>query len=553
LRVIELELLNLVIPTYRARADAGQIEISTSPFYHPILPLLCDTDIYKRTHPESRLPRRRFMRPGDALAQLERAADYHERLFGKRPVGLWPSEGSVSDAMVPLVVDAGFKWMATDELILARTLGIGFGRDGNGVVDQADRLYRPYSIEVGGVEVACGFRDHGLSDRIGFVYSGWPSEAAAEDFTQRVVDAGRHAQSRGGGEEPTVFVILDGENAWEHFEGGGRPFLRALYHRLGSHAELRTVTMADACATPKERLSSIFPGSWIDANFSIWIGHPDDQLAWSQLADARDALDQAGASVDQDTRRRAQEEVFIAEGSDWCWWYGDDHSSDQDAEFDDLYRRHLRNVYRLLGRPIPDELFLSNISTTQTPSPVTAPTALISPAIDGEDSSYFEWLCAGTLDVREVAGAMHQIDRQALVAQLRFGFDASTLYLRVDGVAGGGRLTKDGSRVDVTFLRPAAVRVSVGVVANGQVGASLAKRVDDDWRPVAADGLRAADGEVLELAVPLAAFGDRRPAAVAFFVTLLDGQGAELERHPSGRPVELLVPDDGFEARNWSA
>ncbi|MGE3177933.1 MAG: glycoside hydrolase, partial [Vicinamibacterales bacterium] len=361
LRQVELDLLNAVIPEYRAAAARQQIEISSSPFYHPILPLLCDTDIYKRTHPYSRMPRERFQRPGDALEQLTRAADCHERLFGVRPTGLWPSEGSVSDAMVPLAAQAGFAWMATDELILARTLGTSFNRDSGGHVDQPQRLYTPYVVEAGGTRIGCVFRDHSLSDLIGFHYAGWPTESAVEDFVSRLCEAGRR-YSAATGLEGTIPVILDGENAWEHFEGGGRPFLRALYRRLSGHRELKTVTVGEACARGGPTLSGIFPGSWIDANFYIWIGHQDDQKAWGQLADARSALDRAAATADPAAVSAAREEILIAEGSDWTWWYGDDHSSDHDLAFDELFRRHLRNVYRLLDQPVPDELFVSNIS-----------------------------------------------------------------------------------------------------------------------------------------------------------------------------------------------
>src|SRR5262245_55939014 len=351
LREVELELLNRVIPEYREAAARGQIEISASPFYHPILPLLCDTDVYLRTHPNSRMPRQPFRHPEDAAEQLERAARLHERLFGTRPVGLWPSEGSVSDAMVPLVAAAGFRWMATDELILARTLGITFSRDGRGQVEQPERLYMPYIVRAGGARVACTFRDHGLSDLIGFTYSGWASEQAADDFVSRLVEAGRKYAERTGGGEALIPIILDGENAWEYYEGQGRPFFRALYRRLSGHPELRTVTMAEACANATQELPGIFPGSWIDANFYIWIGHPDDHKAWSQLVDARAALEQAsapgGVRVDPSALAEAHEEMLIAEGSDWFWWYGDDHSSAHDLEFDDLFRRHVRNVYRL--------------------------------------------------------------------------------------------------------------------------------------------------------------------------------------------------------------
>src|SRR5262249_47722922 len=164
----------------------------------------------------------------------------------------------------------------TDELILARTLGIHFNRDAGGHVDQPNRLYRPYRLAASGRHLAVGFRDHALSDMIGFQYAGWAADAAANDFVSRLVEAGRRGAGRrgaaqAGGEEATIFVILDGENAWEYFEGGGRPFLRALYQRLSGHPELRTVTMSDACRKASETLPGIFPGSWIDANFYIWI------------------------------------------------------------------------------------------------------------------------------------------------------------------------------------------------------------------------------------------------------------------------------------------
>src|SRR5207247_3016160 len=180
LRAIELEILNKIIPTYRELADKGQIELSTSPFYHPILPLLCDTDVYLRTHPDSRMPRQRFAHPEDAAEQLARAVASHERMFGRRPAGVWPSEGSVSDQIVPLVARAGFEWMATDEQVLGQTLGIAFTRDAAGHLQQPDRLYAPYIVATGGERGACAFRDHVLSDRSGFVSAGWSAAAAAD-------------------------------------------------------------------------------------------------------------------------------------------------------------------------------------------------------------------------------------------------------------------------------------------------------------------------------------------------------------------------------------
>ena len=276
--------------------------------------------------------------------------------------------------MVPLVARAGFEWMATDEEVLARTVGRGFSRTGDGHVEQPDLLYRPYTLGSDRATVCCGFRDHVLSDLIGFTYAGWSASGAADDFVHRLVEGGRRFSAATGGAEATVFVILDGENAWEHYEGQGRPFLRALYGKLESHPELRSVTMSEACSGGGERLPSVFPGSWINGDFYIWIGHADDHRAWGQLVDARKALDSIPAGLAESSVARAREEMLIAEGSDWFWWYGDDHSSEHDLEFDELFRRHVRNVYRALEKPIPEELWVTNITTAPPSAHIRRPT-----------------------------------------------------------------------------------------------------------------------------------------------------------------------------------
>src|SRR5436189_1219944 len=212
--------------------------------------------------------------------------------------------------------------------------------------------------------------------------------------------------------------------------------------------------MAEACAVSTREITSIFPGSWIDANFYIWIGHADDQRGWTQLAEARTTLDSVAAG--SPAADAAREEILIAEGSDWFWWYGDDHSSANDLEFDDLFRRHLRNAYRRLKKPVPDELFISNISTGAAASPQTEPTALLAPTLDGEETSYFEWLGAGTLEVREVAGAMHQTDRRpAVVTLVHFGFDDERMFVRVDATQRVLDLLSDGREFALKCFSPA--------------------------------------------------------------------------------------------------
>jgi alpha-amylase/alpha-mannosidase (GH57 family) len=553
LRQVELELLRRVIPEYAAAAGRGQVELSTSPFYHPILPLLCDTDIYKRTHPHSRLPRQPFRHPEDATEQLVRARALHERLFGDAPRGVWPSEGAVSDAMVPLVAAAGFQWMATDEEILGRSRGVAFTRSEEGHIEQPGTLYRPYLVGRDGARIACGFRDHALSDLIGFTYAGWSADGAATDFLHRVVEAGRRFAAENDGAEATVFVILDGENAWEHFDGQGRPFLRALYGRLASHPEVRTVTMSEACAGATEVLPSIFPGSWIHGDFYIWIGHADDHHAWSQLAEARRALEQRKASIDESARARACEEMLIAEGSDWFWWYGDDHSSAHDVEFDDLFRRHVRNVYRALEEPTPEELFVSNITTQPPAVDIQAPTGFIAPSIDGEVTHYFEWLGAGSVTTAAVTGAMHQVaEGAAMLRVLEFGFDLDHLFVRLDGEAPMRELLDRGIGVVIKFVEPGGLQVRVESEA-GMVSAHVEERqTGGAWRARPAHASRAVAGAILEIAIPFRELGAATHTPLAFLVTVTQA-GREVEQHPRHRPIDMVVPGAEFPAWAWTA
>jgi alpha-amylase/alpha-mannosidase (GH57 family) len=555
LRGVELELLGRVIPEYANAAARGQVELSTSPFYHPILPLLCDTDVYLRTHPESRMPRERFRHPEDAADQLARAVSFHERLFGQRPQGLWPSEGSVSDAMVPLVAEAGFRWMATDEEILGRSIGRSFGRTADGHVEQPEMLYRPYRVGTGERALACGFRDHVLSDLIGFTYASWSAERAAGDFIHRLVEGGRRHEADAAGREATIFVILDGENAWEHYDGQGRPFLRALYAGLASHPEIATVTMGEACAGATEALPSIHPGSWINGDFYIWVGHPDDHRAWDQLSAARRTLESRGSEVPAASFAQAREEMLIAEGSDWFWWYGDDHSSEHDLAFDELFRRHVRNIYRALEQPVPEELFVTNITTTPPVAAIQPPSGFITPVIDGEVTDYFEWVGAGSVGIISAAGSMHEVASRGGIATIEFGFDLQNLFVRIDGTLAASELLRTGGEVRLNFVQPPGLRVDVRAGASPDadlVGARLMERLPmGDSRMRACMELRAAAREVLEVQVPFAGLGVSAHAPVAFFVTLRR-EGADVEQHPRHRPVEFDVPDSSFPAGNWT-
>lgn len=468
----QVEIIRCVTPAYRRFASSGQIEVSTTPYYHPILPLLCDSNIASEAHPYVPLPNR-FRYPGDARHQLERSREYMEEKFGQAPAGLWPSEGSVSDEALGIAAELGFQWTATDNQVLTRTI--------HRMADCYE-TYRPYVWRKDGREIRMIFRDHYLSDLVGFVYSRMNPYDAAAHFLGRIRE---NCQSLlNSGRDALVPVILDGENAWEHYEGNGRTFLRELYRRISEEPRMHALTVSEALARIEpDPLGSIFPGSWINANFDVWIGAEEDNRAWEQLLLARQAYERAvrGGAVGEEMRKLAWEELLIAEGSDWCWWYGPEHHSENKPEFDLLFRSHLANVYRALGLRAPDELsrpiFKAGGQTLHS-----QPTAPLEPTIDGEVSSYFEWMGAGAYRVDGRSGAMH--GQQFAVSQLLYGADRHNLYLRLDleGVA-------DGARVHFNFQ---AVEFDIEV---GSRGAQVAGDI-----PVVA-----AFGSVLEVKVPLAA------------------------------------------------
>jgi alpha-amylase/alpha-mannosidase (GH57 family) len=436
LRSKQLELLGLVLPEYRAVAQTGQIELSTTPFYHPILPLICDSDIARVANPSTPLPRRAYRHPEDAREQLRRACEYHERVFGAKPAGLWPSEGSVSDQALTIAAEEGFQWFGTDEGVLGRTLNAGFFRDAKGIPANADRLYQPLRVQLGGNPMTGLFRDHHLSDLIGFVYSRMDGKAAAADLHGRLRELGEHVQAS---QPLTVCLFLDGENAWEYYPGNGREFLREFYGRIQGDQDFRALTATEAIAAAGHIPTNpgIFPASWISANFDVWIGHSEDVAAWELLWEAREAYGKAADAQKQGrdgaptetALKEAMESLLAAEGSDWCWWFGPEHSTANDAEFDALYRKHLTAVYLALGQVAPQEL-AKPIKRQPEHALQLAPTSFLKIAVDGRDTSYFEWLGAGLYSPERRGGAMH--GRTFYLHELRYGFEEDRFCVRVD-------------------------------------------------------------------------------------------------------------------------
>jgi alpha-amylase/alpha-mannosidase (GH57 family) len=536
LRDKQVELLGRVLPEYRKASATGQIEISATPFYHPILPLLCDSDIARVSNPSTTLPIPAFRHPEDAREQLVRARRYHERTFGRAPDGLWPSEGSVSDETLALAADLGFKWFATDEGVLGRTLGVGFGRDGAGVPDNADKLYSPLRVRVGGREMVGFFRDHYLSDLVGFVYSRMDTNAAADDLYHRIRTIGERVQI---GRPLTVSLILDGENAWEYFRGNGRDFLRGFYRRIDNDPDIRALTASEAAAAAGEipRNNGIFPASWINANFDIWIGAGEDVTAWDHLRRARDfyaqQADNSARGIPKSPTATqlliAYEALLAAEGSDWCWWYGPEHSSANDAEFDAFYRKLLTEVYRSLGAEAPDAL-AEPIKRQPVPALMLTPTGFLKVRVDGRESTYFEWMGAGLYSADRRSSAMH--GKLMLLHEIRYGFDEKRLHLRVDVFSEALRELRD-AEFRITFRAEQELRVVVRF-EGGRVTGYLVESRDlcllgpDEVVKVAFD-------RILEVSVAkeMLFLGSRK--AISIGVALWEG----------GLPMDLL-PEEGM-------
>lgn len=359
------EVMGRVMPLYKKLQESGRIEISATPFYHPITPLLCDTEIASVSMPEAPLPKKRFCHPEDAAWHISEAIKYHEEQFGRKPRGMWPSEGSVSDAALEIMASKGIKWAMTDEDILFRSLIIKQKSKALEPIIDRRAIYQSYKFKKDSASISLIFRDKNISDIISFNYNAWEQGAAADDLMEhfrRIAHALRRDNDRG-----IVTIAMDGENAWEYFEDNGRVFFETLYGRLDNDEELEAVTISDHLhmEPPRKTLNSIFPASWINHDFKIWIGEEQDNVSWDYLSMVRKDLVkftkelEKGGKGSAEALKKAWREFYISEGSDWNWWYGGRAHTGGVNPFDVLYRTHLKNVYRYLKKPIPDFLKIS--------------------------------------------------------------------------------------------------------------------------------------------------------------------------------------------------
>ncbi len=357
------ELLSGVIPRYKQLAARGQVELSVTPYAHPIVPLLLDFSCAREAMPQAPLPLLPQYPGGEEQAywHIREGIETFRRHFGFAPVGCWPSEGAVSTPSLKLLAQAGFRWAASGEGVLHNSLS-RLGHADHGMKEAW--LYRHYTVADSGM--SCFFRDDGLSDLIGFTYASWHADDAVSNLVHHLENIAHCCRAH---PEHVVSIIMDGENAWEHYPENAYFFLSALYRRLSEHSGIELTTFSDCLKTvPAKNLRQLTAGSWVYGTLSTWIGEPDKNRGWDMLGDAKHAFDAAAGRLAGEQLERARRQLAVCEGSDWFWWFGGDNPAATVADFEQLYRQHLTNLYQLIGTEPPE--YLAQVFTRGGGAPV---------------------------------------------------------------------------------------------------------------------------------------------------------------------------------------
>ncbi len=432
------EIISSITGRYRDLQDRGIIDVTFSPFYHPILPLLIDSNVAGEADPSLNTPNFRFSYPQDASSQIKNALTYMKTLFGKELKGMWPSEGSVSQDSLMLTSSHGITHTFTDEIVLHGSTGRKLLRNSDGVLLEPEILYQPYQIDR--TELKVFFRDHYLSDLIGFTYKGWDPDDGARHFVEKLLMIRDTLISKGYDPEKfIVSIIIDGENPWEYYKYYGNLFLNSLFTLLNKSDELNVSTFQEYLHRHKGEnfpvLRQVKPGSWTDGTFKIWFSHKEDFRAWEEVLKFRNILEKK--SLIDTTFEDILRFIHIVEGSDWYWWYGEEHfTSDLDL-FDLLFRKNLKAAYRALGLEIPDSLNKPLIEEKRlkkgrkTVQIELKPTSFITPVIDGLETNYFEWIGSARYTQGSFQSSMHK-EAHPVIRGIYTGFDRNNIYIRID-------------------------------------------------------------------------------------------------------------------------
>jgi len=414
-----IEFLPSILKFYEELSNNGNITLCTTPYYHPITPLLLDINSAREARSDVHLPNVSSSFESLGIQNTTLAIEYFEKIFGKKPTGFWPAEGSVSLKTAELFKANNLNWFCTDEEILFKTI-----HDRN-----KQNIYKNYNVKTNEGDIQVRFRDHFLSDAIGFEYSQKDPKTSAREFVGHLKNIYDSCDF-----SPLVNVILDGENAWEFFPNNAQEFFDELYSLFESTPWLECVTMDEIAKDEQIQtvdLNSFGSGSWINGNFDIWIGSSEKNRAWELLDITKKDYDKQKDQLDTQNIELIEKEFMIALGSDWFWWYGDDHFTVQAKQFDELFRKHLINIYELMNLEVPSEILIPIIEDKSSSNFHTKPISFISPRIDGSKSDYFEWLDCGIIDINKEFSVMDSTKN--IVNKVLYGYDRHSISFLFEG------------------------------------------------------------------------------------------------------------------------
>lgn len=477
----EKEILTDVLKLYRDIQEKGQAEISTSPMMHPIMPLLFSTDNARKTKTSLEIPEGIFSYPVDAGIHLTKGIETYERTFGRKPAGIWPSEGSLSAEVLELFAENGILWTATDEYLLAETLSRPLSANEH------------YSIWNFRDRISIFFRDHHISDLIGFGYQHLQETDAATRFTEYLQAMSSGNQGR------LVTIILDGENPWDFYPDYGKTFLSSVYEILSGASNIKTVTFTEALNADIKRdsIMTISPGSWMGNNFDNWIGRTPANKAWEILNRARKKAEERKGALDEKRSAELIETIMLAESSDWFWWYSLPADKKTKIRFDAYFRNIIRRMYELTGNEIPEFL---NLPVEEYVDETVFP--YIKPFIDGRITHFYEWHEAVRVDPFSIWSTFRPVDIP--VTKLFYGYDEDNLYIRLDYAK------KPDFIIQISF--------------RNSVNKTFTIRPDRQEN----EGLTATTNEIVEIGIPKQAILPEGEKSVSFCVKIIESNDQEL-------------------------
>ncbi|MCK5807394.1 hypothetical protein KAH37_00265 [bacterium] len=533
---IQKEIIASIIPLYRDLIKNGDIEVSFTPFYHPIFPLVHNTALASRSMPHAPLPSQ-FSFPEDALWHLKEGKRYASEVWGTDIDGMWPAEGSVSPELIKVAEQQNVKWIATDEDILFKSIGSREKR----------HICRPWKL--GEHSPALFFRDKYLSDMVGFSFS----TMEANDAVNMFVNYARSVFQKAAYDTPLLPIILDGENAWESYPENGKQFLTHLFDTLAKAEDLTCATFSETLKQDSSynELITLHTGSWIDSDFHIWIGSEDKNNAWDYLRRVRLfwSRHQSTHFLSEKIVEEVNRTIYRAEGSDWFWWYGDHFSTENDSLFDRLFRRHLRKVYSILGLKSPTFLnipILSRISSIG----FREPTVLISPKITGKTDNFFKWNGAGILEVsKRPGGAMFNSNR--IADRIAYGFNKESIFIKVTLLESLRLLAHKKMSLRVFFMNGHNIDITLPLIPFSP--APFSAIINNETGPISDfyPAGKAACDDILEFSFNFSACGVPDGETLSLYFKILSEDGKELERIPVMGGISLHIPSDRDLHRYW--